>query len=657
MDPPIEETDTSPNGFAVARATSRLPTTSAISQQYVDRILDDCHFREQRQNDRSVLIASNQYPGSSTLAYFSEKRITALTKILGHSRVEEILSSIDNSVTTHLEGSGNPISASTVMSSSVSASEYLFQHASLYIKAYFDEVHPIYPFLNRAAFEAMAFDPGLRVTLAAGKAWSALYHAVLGLGCLHCGGGSFLPAKGHAWKFFKISLGLLPDILSGKRTLVTAQAMTAMAVFATNYSSLHVEELPVIEAARVALVLGLGKRFKSGESEVDRSCTFWIIYCLEKEYAFNVTRCSVINDCDIGCPLPPNENQPLRELDWLRTWASHCRIMTSAYDSLFSVSATLNSTEVYLEEIDHVYQRLNRWRDCIPEDFRPGLPIRPHKLGNRLLTSLALRIHLMYYNILVAISRLALHVEDKPSDRHSRSKITLMEAARSIIDATQFIVFEPFTSTWIMGHMPLAATFVLFDFVVHNPTHPETRKNLSFLDVSAGYFSRMEMATDGYVAGSTMAEFSHIARQHVSALQASGNRHSQGAGGNVSGGGGGGEDGGGDRSRSGDGGGSEGPFIKDKNSGIVVGDTSSGNGQDKQTQETMGNEMGLQNEAIWGHDSLMGSSEYYPSNTHHFHSAEDADTLIYPTDSTSMFFDGGEFLDFNVANFFGPSNM
>jgi len=75
-----------------------------------------------------------------------------------------------------------------------------------------------------------------------------------------------------------------------------------------------------------------------------------------------------------------------------------------------------------------------------------------------------------------------------------------------------------------MAHMPLAATFILFDFVVHNPIHPKTRKNLSFLDMSAGYFSRMEMTTDGNVPCCTIAEFSHIARRNVSAIQTSRNQ-------------------------------------------------------------------------------------------------------------------------------------
>ncbi|KAB8227139.1 uncharacterized protein BDW43DRAFT_317095 [Aspergillus alliaceus] len=40
------------------------------------------------------------------------------------------------------------------------------------------------------------------------------------------------------------------------------------------------------------------------------------------------------------------------------------------------------------------------------------------------------------------------------------------------------------TPIFILAVLPLAALFILFNFVIHNPTHPETRNNLSLLDVA-----------------------------------------------------------------------------------------------------------------------------------------------------------------------------
>ena len=63
--------------------------------------------------------------------------------------------------------------------------------------------------------------------------------------------------------------------------------------------------------------------------------------------------------------------------------------------------------------------------------------------------------------------------------------------------------------------MPLAAMFILFDFVIHNPTHPETRNNLVLLQAGSGYLSMIDYESKGSLPGSIVAEFAHIAEEYV----------------------------------------------------------------------------------------------------------------------------------------------
>jgi hypothetical protein len=71
------------------------------------------------------------------------------------------------------------------------------------------------------------------------------------------------------------------------------------------------------------------------------------------------------------------------------------------------------------------------------------------------------------------------------------------------------------TAYRVRGTVPLAALFILFDLVVHNPCHPETELNLSLLDVAAGYFGRLDYATNGAVPAALLSGFAHIANQFV----------------------------------------------------------------------------------------------------------------------------------------------
>lgn len=64
----------------------------------------------------------------------------------------------------------------------------------------------------------------------------------------------------------------------------------------------------------------------------------------------------------------------------------------------------------------------------------------------------------------------------------------------------------------------MVAMFIIFDFVIKNPLHPETRTNLSFLDIVAAHFARLDLASEGTLHDMKVAEFTSIARFYVDSL-------------------------------------------------------------------------------------------------------------------------------------------
>lgn len=68
--------------------------------------------------------------------------------------------------------------------------------------------------------------------------------------------------------------------------------------------------------------------------------------------------------------------------------------------------------------------------------------------------------------------------------------------------------------TSILTVLPLAGVFILFDFVIHNPYHRESRTNLSLLDSAAGYFNLVSLASDRAMPSSILSEFAEIAREY-----------------------------------------------------------------------------------------------------------------------------------------------
>lgn len=74
----------------------------------------------------------------------------------------------------------------------------------------------------------------------------------------------------------------------------------------------------------------------------------------------------------------------------------------------------------------------------------------------------------------------------------------------------------------MLGLAPVVAMFILFELVVFNPYHPETPRNQAFLHIIAGYWVRLDVISDGQIAGQLLAEFASIARDSLSRARAFG---------------------------------------------------------------------------------------------------------------------------------------
>lgn len=89
--------------------------------------------------------------------------------------------------------------------------------------AYFDHVHPLYPFIDRASFEQQAYQDNLPEYLTMNVSFSILYHTVIALGCQYVTERFFNSGQEQVWQLFNIALVHLPDILLRRSSLVDLQ--------------------------------------------------------------------------------------------------------------------------------------------------------------------------------------------------------------------------------------------------------------------------------------------------------------------------------------------------------------------------------------------------------------------------------------------------
>jgi hypothetical protein len=134
------------------------------------------------------------------------------------------------------------------------------------------------------------------------------------------------------------------------------------------------------------------------------------------------------------------------DIDWLCIHIAFSKILSYTYTSLFSARAMSYSTERYNAEFRRIRTDLQNWSRSIPERYRPGLPIRAKHFTQPHLNFATIQAHFWYHNLQIAISRLLIHVYGgQDCAAVGESKMIMMQAARSIIEATQFIPLEAST--------------------------------------------------------------------------------------------------------------------------------------------------------------------------------------------------------------------
>ncbi|KAJ2895706.1 fungal-specific transcription factor domain-containing protein [Zalerion maritima] len=446
---------------------------------------------------------------SSSLAFWSERNIANISEQLGSSRLQELIEKIDDILSERVFN--GPQILFQESKDEVVVSE---PNARKYIQAYFNYIHPMYPFLDRDEFEQIAFSPAL--IKSSNPPFAALYYAVLALGCQYCAGGSFDPHRGHSWTIFQKALSLVPAILVPRDSLLTVQS-----IFNFNTCCLHIDEILLMEATRASIALWYHKSSLSGMGSRDQATcqrTFWVLYTMEKQQCLDCQRHSLFADEDIGSPIPWTPDAVFSGYNYFQSSIHFARISSVAYTSLFTISGALSSVPQYHASLDHVQALLHKWLLSVPQEFRPGRLRTSYNFSSPVARTVFLQTSYRYYSLVITLARLRLHLDEHDphqEERRDECRIALVSASQAIIELTRYIDIDAYTPVFILGAMPMVALFILFDFVIHNPSHPETRQNILLLDVVSGHFSRIEYASEGSLPGSVLAEFSDIAKEYI----------------------------------------------------------------------------------------------------------------------------------------------
>ncbi|KAF4451297.1 hypothetical protein F53441_5718 [Fusarium austroafricanum] len=489
---------------------AKLAICSPRDDLLIDRVLfgsssTDIPNTEERFSLKGIGLLS----GTHSVTFFSDSRLETLSAKLQNNKINDLIRRI-SAIINNKAKTTSSTSPENVPKQALPSLDQAT--AAKYIMTYYEQVHRLFPHLDRESFDSTISSGNLGSIIISDTAFSALYHAVLALGCLHEGGGSFEPGKGKAWELFSVALSEVPNLAKARNSLVALQAIATVAVYALGLQCLSIEQRVMCEMARMAQDLA-PVLSKSPSAKIFYRI-FWTIYAIEKTASFHFGRASAIVDSNIIIPMPPIPESNFGAFNWTLHMARHCRLLSRAMNTLFCPGVCHREPHYFLITIDQLVEDLEQWRRCVPEDFRPE-HLNPWRRSAN--AAVSIWVNYLYYSFKLILLRSRLQITSHQGGDMTKGthRDQLIGVSRSILEMVTYVDVEPSTPLWIIAGIPACATFVLFDHVISNPMSPDTRSNLALLDIAGGHFARIEFASGGSLPGSLLSEFTYIAREYI----------------------------------------------------------------------------------------------------------------------------------------------
>lgn len=260
---------------------------------------------------------------------------------------------------------------------------------------------------------------------------------------------------------------------------------------------------------------------------LQRTWLFWAVYCCDKQIAFRSGRPSAIDDDNISCQvpskLPPGS---LANLEILAAMVRHAQISSRISKRLMSVKAFQQSPTELLATILELQIELEQFRESLPLEWRPGIPIRPSEgyASSPRLTQI-LYLHFAYYGSIIATNvlltypwisgRFGSELDLSVHGQDHLSSSTVADAARNIIMSTRALDINAATPAFLGFYYPILSHINLFIYVLKHASLPTVNADVALLDTSAGHFAYMEYITSSELAFPFVRDTAALARTTV----------------------------------------------------------------------------------------------------------------------------------------------
>ncbi|EXJ79926.1 hypothetical protein A1O3_08211 [Capronia epimyces CBS 606.96] len=342
---------------------------------------------------------------------------------------------------------------------------------------------------------------------------------------------TFLEANQTAWGWFENALAAHTEILYFRTSILGVQALTVMAYYSHNIGSPCLEYMLCTNALRLAVAKGLHRQpvssWNSSEHENNlRSCLFWAAYCLEKQIVSQSGRHSLIDDDDVNCQVPTQVPAGSTvNLQYFTILIRLARLSSVVSKRLSTVRAFQQGAELLVRSVAELDEQLNALRRSVDPILFLESPINLKRMPAGMTLQQAMYLRYGFFNVALDIhtaltypwcrSMVGLTPHAALRNQVEKSTQTVAETCRSAILATEHIHFDANTPVPMSFFGPMYALINLFIYILQTPQQSRIQSDLALMDVAAGHFARMQIATDSEVTFTFAKEVAALAHEAV----------------------------------------------------------------------------------------------------------------------------------------------
>jgi hypothetical protein len=247
----------------------------------------------------------------------------------------------------------------------------------IYLQAFFDRIHPMFPVLDVASFRSdveklaaqdLAMLHQEEVPLLASAYCVFSLGADETAGCCTEVGSIYLTAAYNLWAYI-VSVPYLPS--------VQALLLLTVALKSRNRDGCGGQSLA--QAIRIAQSLGLnhaniakmetipGESVSVSDGNIDAYC-WWVCYCLEQMFGLEIGRPILIREVHCHQIIPRSND---RSGDFFALWASLSQIQNRLYEALYARPSETRNAADLLRDIGEIDRDLCDWAAGVePEEIR-----------------------------------------------------------------------------------------------------------------------------------------------------------------------------------------------------------------------------------------------------------------------------------------------